>query len=514
MISRLQDKLSSGGLRYLAENGAVYTNCKFSQSNTQASCGDAVIATGSLPWTNGIIGDQWFDRKRNKTISSVFDENAQLVGANGQAAGNKLLMGTTLGDQMKLASNYRSKVVSLAVNDSQALLLSGKLANSVAWLDQRTGNFVGSNQLMADIPNFVKAFNEQRQAEAYVGKPWQRLAAENLYGPSTRDDYSAERALPSDGRAFPHMIANPQASGEGAYSTLAITPMANQMVLDLAKDAIEKESLGSHLDPDLLILGLSAGNKLVSNFGPNSQEAQDLVMRLDQGINNLLNHLDQKIGLNNCLVIFTANSGAQAIPEFVKERGLDGGRIDPKNLQTTLDNQLDRTFGQDDWVASVDPPNVYLNFAAIDKLPSKSRQQEVEALAALAARSVPGVAQVITQNQLFTNQLPSSPLAEAARKSNYWGRSGELLLIPKPGYIFSGESTGTANGSPYSADSQVPLLLMGSGIAAGRYPQSVNPQDIAPTVCAILGIDSPAACEGKPLSDCFSQFQGPPRARQ
>ncbi|MBN9395822.1 MAG: alkaline phosphatase family protein [Candidatus Melainabacteria bacterium] len=510
-LSRLQDRLSSSGIRYLIEQGAVFNSCRYPQATTQAAAGDAVISTGSLPWSNGIVGDQWLDRKRNKTIDAVYDEQAQLVGANGQAAGLKFLQGTTIGDQMKLATNGRSKVFSLAVHSSDALLLGGKLINGALWLDQKTGGFVTGNQYTSGLPNFAKAYNDTRPAEAYTGKPWQRVAPEAQYGASTRDDASYERALPGDGKAFPHMIGT-AVPGEGAYSTLAMSPMANQMVIDLAKEAITKENLGSHTDPDMLVLGLTAGKNLVGYFGPNSQETQDMVMRMDQGLSSLFGLIDQRIGLNNTLVVFTANSGAQPIPEFAKERGLEGGRIDPKSVKNTIDGQLDNRLGQDDWIEAVELPNVYLNFSAIDK--NKYRQPEVESLAAKIAHSVPGVAEVYTQAQLYTNQVPSGPFAEAARKSFYWGRSGELIIVPKAGYVFSGESTGTASGSPFTADSQVPLVMAGSGISPGRYGQATSPADIAPTLAAILGIDAPAMSEGTPLSFSMGQFSGPPRSRQ
>ncbi len=508
-LMRFQDKLSGGGIRYLSESGANYTNCRF-QATTQGACGDATIATGAHPWAHGIVGDEWFDRRKNKAISAVTDDTSALTGANGSGASSKFLQGTTIGDQMKLASNGRSKVFSLAVRDSQALLLGGRLANMAVWFDSRTGNFVSSAQYSRDLPMWIKGFNDQRQAEKYVAKPWQRLYPENAYGASSRDDFANEKALPADGKAFPHLISG-AATGEGAYATLAMTPMANQMVMDLAKEAIDKEGLGTHTDTDMLAIGLSAGGGLVNNFGPYSQESQDMVYRMDQGISALLGHIDGKIGLNNCLIVFTANRGAQAIPEFLKERGLDSGRIDPKSFKTFLDTTLDNRLGQDDWIEAFEPPNLYLNFSAIDK--NKYRQPDVEALAAKVAHSVPGIAEVITSAQLYSNQLPNGPYSDGVRKSYFWGRSGECYVIPKPGYVFSSESSGTASGAPYSYDSQVPLLIRGFGIDGGRHSESVSPADIAPTIAALLNIETPSLCEGKALTNALAPMQGPPRPR-
>lgn len=495
-LVRLQDKFGNGGLRLLADNGANFTNCRFPQAVTQAASGDATIATGAPPWATGIIGDQWFDRRKSKAIDCVADETSPLTGANSGGASSKLLQGTTIGDQMKLASNGRSKVLSLAVKDSQALLLGGRLANIALWFDPRTGGFVSSAQYTRDLPNWVKAFNDLGQPEKYLAKPWQRLLPETSYSSSTRDDYNYERAFPGDGKAFPHML-NGATAAEGAYATLAMSPMANQMVLELAQSAVEKENLGTHTDPDFLAVGLSAGGDVVDYFGPYSHEAEDTLLRMDQGISNLLTAVDQKVGLGNCLVIFTSNRGAQGIPEFLKERGLDAGRIDPKTFKTFLDSTLDNRLGQDDWIEAFEPPNLYLNFAAIDK--NKYRQPDVEALAAKVAHSVPGIAEVITSAQLYSGQLPNGPYGDAVRKSYFWGRSGELFVVPKPGYVFSSESTGTACGGPYSADTQVPLMIMGPAMSSGKHGESVSPADIAATVSAALNIAQPSQCEGHAL---------------
>ena len=509
-LNRFGDKFGNGGLRFLTDSGANFTDCRFASASAQSASGSATIVTGALPWAHGIISDQWFDRRKSKSVSAVFDESSQMVGANAAAASSKFLQGTTIGDQMKLASNGRSKVFSIGVSDSQALLLGGRLANMALWFDGRTGNFVTGTQYAHDLPTWAKNFNDQRLAEKYSGKPWQRLLSENQYGSATHDDYQYERALPGDGKLFPHVVSSPM-TGEGAYSTLALTPMANQMALDLARDAFEKENLGTHADADYLAVGLSAGGKLSEYFGPNSQEAEDLLLRMDQGVSGLLTTIDQKIGLNNCLLVFTADSGASAIPEFLKERGLEAGRIDPKSFKTFLDSTLDNRLGQADWIESFDPPYVYLNFKAIDD--NKYRQPDVETLAAKVAHSIPGVSDVITSAQLYANTVPNGPSCEAVRKSYYWGRSGELFVIPKPGFVFSGENTGTANGSPYSYDTQVPLLLYGMGVNGGRYQNSVSPADIAPTVTGLLGIETPSLCEGHALTPALSTFLGPNRPR-
>jgi predicted AlkP superfamily pyrophosphatase or phosphodiesterase len=512
-LARFQDKLTSSGLKFLLESGADFTNCQFQQASNQTASGQAIIATGSYPWANGIVADQWYDRHRNKSVpAAAADDTSVLAGANGSASSSRQLNGTTISDQLKLATNGRSKVFAIALNDAPAVLMAGKLANGAFWWDTKTGSFVSSSQFGHELPIWAKSFNDQHYSERYFGKPWQRLMAEGQYVSSTRDDYPHERAFPGDGRQFPHVISGGAGSpNENFYTVFSATPWANQMVADFAKEVIEKENLGMHTDPDLISINFSATESVSNFFGPNSQESQDMVMRLDQTVAALIQFVDQRIGLANCLVVFTADHGVAPIPELLRERGFDSGRIDSLAFRTQLNSSLEARLGKGDWVEDFEPPNLYLNLNSIDR--EKFRQPDVEALAGKMAHSITGVGEVYTAAQFFLNEVPNGPLANTVRRSYYWGRSGELVILPKPGYVFSTLPDGSGTGSPFSYDAQVPLVLYGAGIKYGRYSETTSPADIAPTIASLLGIATPSLCEGRALSEALAQPYGPPKSR-
>jgi len=510
-LSRYQDKFGPGGFAYLLEQGANFSNCAYQHGSTETACGHAIVSTGSYPWANGIIGNEWYDRRKGKFVEAVAEDGLQLVGAPGPAGGIRNLVGTTIGDEMRLAANGRNKVVTLSLKDRAALFLGGRLATGSYWWDTKSGNFVTSSQWGKQLPDWMNSFNSQHIADQYFGKSWQRLLPETQYGASTRDDYPYERSITGDGRLFPHVI-NGGAGGpsEAFYRAFSLTPWANQMLADLACQAIDQEALGAHSQTDLLGISFSSTDYVGHAFGPYSQEAEDLILRLDQTLAGLFQYLDKRVGLNNCLIAMSADHGVCPLPEMLKERGLDAGRVDPKAFRNLLNATLSSRLGQqEDWVEAFDPPNLYLNLNAIDK--QKYRQPDVEALTAKVARSIPGIGDAFTAFQFFTNQLPSSPLTDAARKSYYGARSGEVLLFPKPGFIFSGEQGGTTHGSPYAYDTHVPLILCGSVIQAGNYGQKCSPADIAPTVAAVLGIQPPSLSEGRVLQEAIGQIAGPPR---
>jgi predicted AlkP superfamily pyrophosphatase or phosphodiesterase len=489
----------------LQEKGAFYTDCRFSGATSQTAVGHSVIATGAYPWSTGIVADHWFDSGREKGVGAVVDDAVQLVGGNGSGASARLMSGTTFGDQLRLSSNSRSKVVSVSLKPEASVLLGGRLANNAFWWDTRTGAFVSSSQYGKELPSWAKAFNDQHYSEKYVGKPWQRLVSESQYSASTRDDYPYERSIAGDGKQFPHILGS--SAGEPFFSAFAMSPWSNDMTIDFCKSAIEGESLGQRGETDLLAVSLSAGETLGQSFGPYSQEMQDLCLRLDQSLTNLCQYIDQKVGLNNCLIVFTSDHGVSPIPEYLAEKGIDGGRIDPKVFKTLLNSALTSRLGPGEWIQSFEPPNLYLNAATMSK--NKFRQPDVEAVAAKLVHSVAGIAEAYSAFQFYTNQLPSGPMLDAVKKSYFWGRSGELYVVLKPGFIFAPEINGTQSGSPYNYDCHVPLILMGNDIQPGRYNRPVSPADIAPTLSAVVGIDWPSLSEGHPLADCMHNQQNP-----
>lgn len=511
-LERYKNRLSQGGFRFLLEQGANFTNCKYQCATTHAACGHSVISSGAYPWSTGVVGNSWYSRGSKKAKYPTGDNSSNLVGANGTAGGLKYVAGTTMGDQLKLATNGRAKVFSASVDQSSSLLLAGQLASHAFWMDPKTGNMVSSSKYGSTLPGWAKSFNDQHIPDRYIGKPWQRLMPESQYGASTRDAYGRERALPGDGKRFPHIINRGADSENGSYySNFAMTPFANQMVLDFARSMIEKERLGQHTDSDLVSIGLTAGEKLTQHFGPYSQETEDLVLRMDRSLESFFQFLETQVGLKNCLIVFTASHGSPAIPEFLGERGMTAGRIDPKIFTTFLDSKLDSQVGEEDWIDAFYPPNLYLNFNAMDN--QKVRQPDVESLVSKIAHSVPGIGNIVTAWQLYTNQPPNGPNTSAVRRSYYFGRSGELFVMPKPGFVFTEKSDGTGYGSPYSYDSQVPLILYGAGIKPGKFGTTTSPADISATVAGLLSIETPSLCEGRALHEAFAQVTGPPLPR-
>jgi predicted AlkP superfamily pyrophosphatase or phosphodiesterase len=487
-LSLCLSKSQANGFRRLLDNGANFTACHYSSATNQTASNLAVIASGAYPWSSGIIGNQWYDRHKQKVMKATTGENAASSSDENTKPGNiHALAGTTIGDELKIATSGLSQVITVAGCDQDAILLAGKLADKSYWWDHHSGVFVSPAHFGKDLPAWAQTFNSQHNSSQYSGKTWQPLSQDSL-----TNQTSADYGSPSD-KNFARTADN---------SHFIATPWANQLVIDFARQVISEESLGQHESPDMLGINFPSFEAVSKSYGDYSPESLDLVLRFDQSLADFLQFLDRKIGINNCLIVFTACRGAGQSPDFLRAHEMEANTVDAKTFREQLNSALCSRLGNANWIEAFEPPNIYFNLNTIDH--SNYHQPDIEKMASKLGRSIPGTAEIYGAFQFFMNEVPSGPLTEAVRKSYFWGRSGELYVIPKPGFAYMSEIDGTSSGSPYNYDTQVPLIFSGGGVKPGTYATPADPDDIAPTTANILGICSPALAEGHVLSEGLS----------
>jgi hypothetical protein len=123
---------------------------------------------------------------------------------------------------------------------------------------------------------------------------------------------------------------------------------------------------------------------------------------------------------------------------------------------------------------------------------------------ALASR--PGVDRVFRGEQLRDAAHAVDPLMRAAALSYFSGRSGDLIIALKAGWMFLGGGTTHYTATP--DDQRVPILFMGRGVKPGEYSRAATPADVAPTLAAICGITMRQA-EGHVLREALTFAPGP-----
>jgi hypothetical protein len=501
-LERFEDLFGKDGFRRLMNDGAFFTNANYDYVPTYTAPGHAAVFTGSVPAQNGIVGNNWFDRNtgRNRImVSDMEARNVTMAGIQTQtgAPSPRILIGTTIGDQMRLADNFRSKVIAISQKDRSAVLPGGQHPNGAYWFQTSDGTFITSDYYYKNLPNWVQEFNKQNSPDKYFGKKWEKSLPESAYARAQAEPLPLQKS--TLGEKFPYTITGGlEQPGPRFYSTFELTPYASEQLAELAKAAIEAESLGADEFTDLLSVSFSTPDLVGHTYGPDSQEIVDTYARLDKVLADFLNYVDRKIGLQNTIIAMTGDHGVSPIPEYMQKMGFDGARLSGQAVVAAVTKALNDKFGKDEkWVQGFVNDQIYIDPRLIAA--NKTTQEEVERIVGEAAITTPGVINYFTRTQIINGSLPQTALARRVTNGFNRLRSGDVWVITKPFSFFAEGGLGTTHGSPYNYDTHVPVIFYGKGIAKGRQSIECSPSDIAPTLASLLRIEMPSNRNGRIL---------------
>jgi hypothetical protein len=458
------------GLDRLLTHGAVFTNAFYDHFPTVTAVGHSTFLSGATPAISGIIANDWFDREERKSVTSVSDEKAGMLGGAGEggASPHRLLV-STIGDELKMADNARSRVFGISLKDRSAILPAGHMADGAFWWDQKTGNFVSSTYYFAALPAWVSTFNEQHPADRYKGASW-------------LDHHFDE-------------------TGEKLYRAIYESPFGNELIEALAERAVEAEKLGQRGVTDLLAVSFSSNDAVGHALGPDSPEVHDISLRTDQLLGKLFQFLDSKLDMQNVVVVFTADHGVAPIPEVNQARKMPGGRMPPRIVIDTVQAALTRKYGAGDWISSPAEHSLYLNLDLIRE--KKLNRAEVNSAAADAALGIPHVFRAYTREQLIAGGAMHDQISRRLANSFYARRGADVYILLEPYWIFGAH--GTTHGTAFSYDAHVPVIFMGPGIKSGWSDENIMVNDIAPTLATLLGIETPSGSVGRALGEIFDR---------
>jgi len=469
--------------------GARFTTCRFDYAVTATGPGHATLATGAYPNLHGIVDNAWFDRALGRPVSCVEDVNTRIVDsdkgpAERRGASPHYLMNTTLGDELRLASGFRSKVVAISLKDRAAILPGGLTANAAYWYQASSGRFVSSTYYMTALPSWVAEFNAQPPTREYCGKSWQALPATPGESGKVFSQFPLSSSEPCPNQRFLEWVDS--------------TPFMNELELKFALAAIRNEHLGQGPATDLLAISLSVNDYIGHAFGPYSPEVADLTLQTDRDLAAFFTEVDRTVGLANVWMALSADHGVAPTPQFVREHHLGLGRFSVRPLSESINAALAEQLGEKGLLQAIELPCVYLNQGVLKqrKIPS----ERAEAIVAQAARQVPGVKAAFTRTELENGKSAQDPLFRKALNSFEGSRSGDVFVVLDAFAVPAESDTGTTHGSPWNYDAQVPLVFWGTGFRPGTYVDPVQVIDLAPTLAAALGLDQPSGAQGRPLS--------------
>ncbi len=512
---RYRDRWSADGFARLYTRGAVFSDAHHGHANTETIVGHATLATGADPSVHGMIGNAWFDRATDSLRYNIEDAAFPIVGndegpvtkgalaKSSKSSGRSpaAMLAPTIADSIALAGNGRAKVFAVSIKDRGAVPMAGR-AGKALWWSNASGEFISSTWYYPDgrLPAWARAANARREADAVAGRAWTLLLDPSTYR-AAHDDAPWEVPFAGMTRTFPHVFDR-EALGASYYTAVSASPFGDEMLLGFARDLLAAENLGRDDVVDYLSVSFSSNDLVGHRYGPSSLESEDEILRLDRTIGALMRAADEAAGEGHVLVVLSSDHGVAEAPAERLEHGLDAGRVSMKAFESSAAAQaiVSRHGGSlflKDW-----PPYVYLDREALEDRGLDPERAARELAAEL--RKVDGIAAAFTRDEIEGGRLPDTDLARSVARTWHSARSGDLYVVPEPGWQISLEADAatkgaSSHGSPWRYDTFVPLIFEGPGVPAVTIPRRVETTAAAPTIAALLRIPPPARSTARPL---------------
>jgi predicted AlkP superfamily pyrophosphatase or phosphodiesterase len=496
-LYRYYDRYEAGGFKRMLGEGFSCENTFISHLPSFTAVGHSTVYTGSVPAIHGITGNDWIDQQSGRSWYCTEDTVAKSVGTTSSAGqmSPRNLLASTITDELRLATNFRSKVVGVSLKDRASILPAGHTPNGAFWFDDANASFITSTYYMQELPDWVKRFNERKEPAQLMSKTWETLYPINTYIQSTADQANWEGNFVGEtGTVFPHNMPAIYPKDPGS---LRSTPSGNTLTLDFAKAAVEGYNLGTGAVTDFLTINCASTDYVGHKFGPNSIEVEDTYLRLDKDLAAFFRFLDQRVGKGKYLVFLTADHGAAHSVGFLQEHNIPAGFVRDRQMLASLDSLLNIRFGVKGLVRSGANYHVNYNIGKIDS--AKLDYDAIKKETVKFLQRQPGI-----QFAADVDNIGISPLPEPVKSMVINGynpkRTGAVMIIPEPGW-YQGFEKGTTHGNWNAYDVHIPLVFMGWHVKHGASNKTVHMTDIAPTIAAMLHIQMPNGCVGKPVTD-------------
>lgn len=477
-LERYRDQFGEGGFRLFLDHGAYFPDCNYNYANTRTAPGHATLFTGAYSNGHGIADNEWWDQKKQRMVTSVEDDAAKLVGLAGSQTGVSPhnLLADTLGDELKLATQGKSRVFAISLKDRAAVLPGGFAADAAYWIEPKSGAWITSTYYRSDLPQWVQNFNSTRPAK-YWDQEW-------------KDSQGA--VLRSTARRKPD---------DSFFEVVGSTSFGNEYEFAFANELVVYENLGRGPSTDLLSISLSPNDMLGHAVGPDSPEMRQMALDLDRELAGFFNFLGHQIGLADVWIALSADHGISALPDQAKSLRIPAANLGAGKLEQQINRELTNRFspGHPATYVKLDYPLAWLDQAPF--MAAHVKQHDAENAVGEALKQV-GLRDFYTKSQLAEGEVPDTALGH--KYLNSYSPMGSWYVMGVPDIYAVGSARGTDHASPYNYDTHVPLAFYGLPFQPGTYRKSVEPVDIAPTLASLLGINAPTHSIGRVLTEALA----------
>ena len=513
-------EFGDAGFRRLLENGAVFSNAHYQHANTETIVGHTTLATGAHPSVHGMTGNVWYDAADDELSYNIEDpeylplptrelartgeqvDPAQLL-ARTTGRSPRAILAETLADKMSSATGGRAKVFAVSNKDRSAVAMGGQKGKAF-WMSTDTGDYGTTEYYYYKYPDWVSAWNGERQAEHLASTTWSLLGAPATYSRLHEDDRPYETDLRGFGRVFPHRYG--EVDNKLLYAQVLSSPPGDALLADFATSLIENESLGQDDIVDYLSVSFSGVDAVNHFFGASSLESEDMLRQLDKTLGEFFDYLDKEIGLEKVVLVLSADHGNAEAPEYLQSKGLPAGRLYPEQIIDAANKLGSQLFDIEDIVKFYYRPYVYLRADLIEA----AGLDLAEVSDAISDKLVdePGIHAASTKNN--NRLLADKELAERIRNNYHPERAGDIYIVQDLYWFnFDRGPVAVMHGSPWSYDTHIPVIFMGPGVRSGETDRQIQPIDIAPTLAALLGLPPLASAQGELLTEVFEPQTSP-----
>ena len=520
--TRYFDRLGEGGFRYLLEKGIHYNNAHHTHANTETIVGHVSLATGATPAAHGLVGNLWFDRAEGRPVYNIEDPDYSILisgagvddsteidptqrAAATDGRSPRAILTSTFGDELSAHTAGKAKVFGVSIKDRGAVSMAGH-AGKAFWFSKSAMKFVTSSYYYETNPVWLDAWNAKGVPQSFSGQSWELLKPIDSYLFGDRDDQIWEPDFAGFGRTFPHPLGP---EGYKYFSTLlTLSPPGDQITADFAKALIDAEGLGDDDVTDYLGVSFSVTDYVGHFFGPSSLESEDNLLQLDRTLADLFAYVDAEIGLENTLIVLSADHGAPEAPGYLKSIGMFGGVVSPKKWDTAPAAARIKERFQIDGPLIQDYVHPYLYLSEDVRSDPDIDQVALETAIAEELVGFEAVAYAVPSSRLREGSLPDNALMRAVLNNYHPDRSGDIYMVFKPEWFIAdmdGLSVTVTHGSPWRYDTFVPILFAGYGIEAQTVSRRVHPIDIALTLATVVGTKPPSGATGQVLPEVVGQ---------
>ena len=440
------DNAVEGGLKRLIDEGYSCENTMINYVPTVTAIGHTSVYTGTTPALHGICGNSFFEK--GVKVSCCGDPNVKGVGSDSKAgqASPRMMLSNTIGDQLRLSNDFKSRVFSVAMKDRAAILPAGHSANAAYWYDNSVGHFISSTYYMDELPKWVRDFNKRN---------------------ATKPDEDQK-----------------------------MKPEGVTLTFKMAEAILENERLGSNDVTDMLCVSISGTDAIGHEYGPRGELTKAAYKQLDKDIAHFLKVLDQRIGRGRYLLFLTADHAGAHNPNHLRQNKLPADGWSASGTVKDINKRLAAKYGVEKLALGHSSDFIYLNHAKIDSAGLDLQEVKREAI-----REIEKNDKILYA--VDCENAASAPIPQLVRERIVNGynrlRSGDIYALPRAqmfSFEFKTDYKGTTHGEWNPYDSHIPLVFFGWNVNHGATSKPTRIVDIAATVCALLHIQMPNACIG------------------